>query len=280
MSFKKLGLAITFSPNGRALLQEAKRLQDLFDAELQLIHVGEKTTQTEELLKKLMDSAFLNMNSTKVIWTNGEPSKAIIQKCVDENIDLLIAGALEKENLLNYYIGSVARKILRSIPCSVLILTSPSVNPKPIKNFCVAVDYTPESEVTIKKAYEFAILEKAENFNLIREYQVPGLLMTVQDSGSTQETERIRNQWQDEEVSKLKMLVNELDLNKVKVNPICLYGKQGWEANRYVHEMKSDILVISGPKKELRFIDRVFQNNVEFIFKQLPCSLLVIKQQR
>ena len=40
--FKKLGLAITFSPTGKALLKETKRLSEIFNSGLVLIHVGEK----------------------------------------------------------------------------------------------------------------------------------------------------------------------------------------------------------------------------------------------
>ena len=277
MPFKKLGLAITFSPNGQALLIEAKRLQMLFNSELILIHVGEKTREAHELLTQLIIKSGLDISSTKVIWENGDPAKVIINKCYDENIDLLLAGALEKENFLNYYIGSVARRILRSAPCSVLILTAPSTSPKPLKKFCISVDFSLESENTMKKAYEFALLENAVQFILIREFLVPGLAMTIQDSGSTQDTEKIRNQWQEEEIAKLKIFVKELNLTQIDVKIVCLYGRQGWEANKYVRDVNGDILVISGPKKELKLFDRIFQHDAEFIYKQLPCSLLVIK---
>ncbi|MCU7493415.1 MAG: universal stress protein [Bacteroidota bacterium] len=275
--FRKIALAVTFSPNALALLNETKKLQDLFKAELVLIHVGDKSRDKEETFKNLISSSKLNSGSYKVSWVNGEPSEAILKVCSQEKVDLLVAGALEKENLLKYYVGSVARKILRNAAFSVLIMTAPSKEPKQMTKFCISVDYTPESEVAIKKAYEYAMLENAREMVLLREFQVPGLAMTVQDSGSTSEIEDKMNQWQKEEEDKLALFTKEMDIKGIKVKPVFLYGRQGWEANRYIHEIGGDILVVPGPRKKLNMFDRIFQHDMEFILKQLPGKFLVVK---
>lgn len=275
--FKKLGLAVTFSPNGKALLKEARRLQELFGSELVLIHVGEKSGEIEKRLNEMAVSA--GLSSYKIKWGTGDPADAITDRAKEEKIDLLIAGALEKENLITYYIGSVARKIMRNAPFSVLIMTNPSQAPDRLGTFCVSVDFSPESEYSVKKAYQFARLDKAEELVLIREFQVPGLAMTVQDSGSTRQTEELMKQWKLEEEIKMKMFVKELNLTGIDIKTVCLYGKQGWEANNYVHEIKGDIFVLPAPKKKLKLLDRVFQHDIEFVFKQLPGALLLIRKQ-
>ncbi|MCU7496166.1 MAG: universal stress protein [Ignavibacteria bacterium] len=275
--FRKIALAVTFSPNALALLNETKKLQDLFKAELVLIHVGEQSREKEATFRQMVSNSKLTEGSYKVSWVGGEPSEAIIKKCVEEKIDLLVAGALEKENLLKYYVGSVARKILRNAPFSVLIMTTPSKEPKQVSKFCIAVDYTPEGETTIKKAYEYAKLENAKEIVLLREFQVPGLAMTVQDSGSISEVEDKMTQWQKEEEDKLSLFTKEMDIKGIKIKPVCLYGRQGWEANRYIHEIGGDILVVPGPRKKLKVFDRIFQHDMEFILKQLPGKFLVVK---
>lgn len=275
--FSKIALAVTFSPNALALLNETKKLQDLFKAELILIHVGEKNSEKEETFRRLVAESKLTEGSFKVSWISGEPSEAIINKCTEEKIDLLVAGALEKETLLKYYLGSVARKILRNAPFSLLIMTTPSKEPRPLRKFCVSVDYTPESELAVKKAYEYAMLEHAGEMILLREVQVPGLAMTVQDSGSTSEIEDKMSQWQKEEEEKLSLFTKELDIKGIKIKPVFLYGRQGWEANRYIHEIGGDILVVPGPRKRLKMFDRIFQHDMEFILKDLPGKFLVVK---
>ena len=167
--FKKLGLAITFSPTGKALLKEAKRLRDIFDSQIVLIHNGEKTNDSVTKLNELIESTGFNTSNVSIEWVSGDIANTIMKKAEETNVDLLLAGALEKENFIRYYSGSVARKIMREAHCSVLILTSPSETPIPFKKFCVSVDYSLQSERTIKAAYNFAMLEHADELILIRE---------------------------------------------------------------------------------------------------------------
>ena len=278
MIFQKLGLAITFSPNALSLLRATKRLQNLFGSKLCLIHVGEKDNETENLMKQLLTKAGIEENSYELVWQTGDPSKIIINTCAAKGVDLLIAGALEKESILKYYIGSVARNIMREVPCSVLILTKPSAEPEPFKKFCASVQYNSLGEYAIKKAYEFAKLEKADEFILIKEFDIPGLAITISDTGSTQETEQKRTDWQKEEEVKLKVFANELNLSDVELKTVCVYGKQGWASSNYVRENDGDLLIVPSPPKKLKLFDRIFQHDIEFVLKQLPCALLIVRE--
>jgi len=278
MIFNKIGLAITFSPNGLALLKTAKRLQNLFNSDLCLIHVGDKEPDSELKMKKLLDEVGIDGTKSELVWKKGEPSKIILSVCAEKDVDLLIAGALEKENLLKYYIGSVARTLMRESPCSVLIITHPTQDAAHFRKFCATVEYTSLGEISLTTANEFAKLEHAEELTLIKEFQIPGLAITISDSGSTTETEQKRIAWQKEEEEKLNVFVKELKLTGNEIKTICLYGKHGWESGNYVKEINGDILVIPSPPKKLKLFDRIFQHDIEFIIKQLPCSLLIVKK--
>lgn len=279
MIFSKIGLAVTFSPNGKALLQEAARLKALFNAGLVLIHVGERNEAQEKALSELISQNNIDPAEARIIWKQGEPAKSILKACEEENIDLLIAGALEKEKSIKYYIGSIARKIMREAGCSVLIKISPKIPPVPYKQFCVSALYSPEGEETIKAAHLFAAAEKAEKFLLIKEFQVPGLAMTVYDSGSVKETEEKLSKWKSEEREKLELFAKELNLKGLEIETECLYGKDGYEAGTYAKQAKGDILVIPGPKNKLNFFDRIFQHDQEFLYENIPCDLLIYKKR-
>lgn len=280
MIFKKIGLAVAFSPNGKALLLEAKRLSILFNAKLVLIHIGEKTPQKENELNELITSSGIGLSTVDIFWKEGEPAKTILQVCDDENVDLLIAGALEKEKALKYYISSIARKIMRESKCSLLIKILPKNPPVPYSRFCVSAEFSPQGEDTIRKAHSFARLENAKEFTIVEEFQVPGLAMTVYDSGDTDETEYNRIIWQKEEEEKLSLFVKELNLTGLEIKTVCLYGKEGYEAGKYVRSIDGDLLVITGPKEKLKFFDRIFQHDIEFLFENLPCDLLIVKTKQ
>jgi hypothetical protein len=278
MIFKKLGLAITFSPNALSHLKTAGRLQKLFGSQLCLIHVGEKNDESEIRMIDLINSAGIEKENYEMVWQPGDPEKVITEVCSSKQIDLLIAGALEKENIIKYYIGSVARNIMRDVSCSILILTHAYEEPKPFKKICATVQYNPLGEYSIRKGYEFAKLENAEEFILIKEFDIPGLAITISESGSIQEAEEKRIAWQNEEEQKLKVFANENNLMDEMVKTVCLYGKQGWEASNYARENGDDLLIVPSSPKRLKLFDRIFQHDMEFIFKQLPCALLIIRQ--
>jgi len=277
MLFNKLGLAFTFSPNALALLKIAHRLQKLFQSELLIIHAGENSNEVHEKIIKVINEADIPDNSYEIIIREGEASKIITNICEEKKIDLLISGALEKENLLKYYIGSVARKLMHEAPCSILVIVNPGNLLDSFKRFCVNVDYSQLNETAVKKAYEFAKLENAKEFVLVREFQIPGLAITIYDGGETDKAEKTRLEIQKEEEEKLKIFSDELGLTELEVKRVCLYGKQGWELKQYAVNSNSDLLVLSSPQKKLKLFDKIFQHDIEFILNQLPCSLLIIR---
>ncbi|MFO7447274.1 MAG: universal stress protein [Ignavibacteriaceae bacterium] len=275
--FEKLGLAITFSPTGRALLKEVKRLKELFGASLVLIHVGKKNRETEELLASTVSQAGIDYNSIEVIWSDGDPGTAIIESSRDAGVDLLIAGALEKEKFIKYYLGSVARKIMREAYSSTLILTSPSENPESFKKFYVSADFSKASEKTIITSYNFALLEKASEFILIKDFHLPGLSSTVLSSGSAEETQHAREYWINQEEGTMKLFAKELNLSGIPVTVKALYGKEGWEAGNFARINNADLFAISAPARKLKFLDRLFTHEVEYLFEDLPANLLIIR---
>lgn len=279
MAFKKIGLAVTFSPNSQALLFEAKRFSELFKAELILIHIGDYSDDLKSELTKMIRETGIEEGAYKLLWQDGDVEDSILEFCLTEKIDLLIAGALIKENFLKYYIGSIARTLMREAPCSVLLLTQPSVERAPFKKICVSVDFTSLSELAARKAYEVSSILNCKELFFIREFQLPALATTVYDSGSKEEAQKMRHVWHEEEKNKMDMFVRELNLTDADVKTVCLYGKQGWEASNWVCENKGDLFVIPSPARKPKLLDRIFQHDWEFVFRQLPCSLLIVKPE-
>ncbi len=277
--FKRIGLALAFSPTCKALLMEAVRLRDLFDAELILIHVGIKDDRSQKQMNELVSFAGLEAGNFKLIWKSGEPAGTIIEVCKEEAMDLLIAGALRHENLLKYYVGSIALKILRHAPCSLLILIEPKV--KAIRYRCVAIeseDLTPTSRVLAAGA-AMATLKKADHLYFVREAKLYALGLSVLSEYSREEISGMRKNMLQQEFEKVEERVAQLDLKGTPFNIKIISGKTGYELRKYASHIHADLLVLGAVKKRLNFIDRLFTNNLEFIFEDIPCNLLVVKNK-
>ncbi len=275
--FNKLAVAVTFSPTGKELLKEAVRLKNLFDSELILIHAGRRNEGTEKQVNEVINSAGLDLIKTNIDWVDGDPGDAILHSVKRNNIDLLMAGALEKENLIKYYVGSVARKIMRESESSVLILKFPAERPHGFKKFYINTDFSYQSEKTIKKSFEFAKKENADEFVLVRDFRLYGLSSSLVESGDIDAFEKLRKNAQFEEEENMRIFVKELNLRGIKISTICLYGKEGLVARDYALQNNADLFVVTAPAAKLRLLDRIFPYELEYAFKYLPSNLLIIR---
>lgn len=271
--FKKLAVAITISPTGLALLKEAIRMKELFSSDLVLIHSGKKNEESEKKINEIILESKLDLSSVEFIWTKGNPAETIIDASAHANVDLLIAGALEKESTFKYYIGSVARNIMRGASCSVLILKSISEKPSKFRKFCISTDYSLESENAIKLSYQIAELENANEFIIIHDFYTPGLSSINIDSN----TNSVILSYQKDEEEKMNLFIRELNLKGVSVNSKCLFGREGWEEGNYVRSNNIDLFIVNSRSKKFYFFDRLFPNDLEYTFKNLPSNLLIIK---
>lgn len=275
--FKKIALAIAFSPRTEQLLSEARRLVLLYQSEIIFIHVGEHSGKEEENIRAMIESAGFE-GDYQLAWEKGDPVKKILAICHREKVDLLIAGALKKENLYNYYIGSIARKILRRAECSVLVLTDPKQAPAKFKRIIVSGNDNPNSEKALASACDLAIREKTSQLHVVRETKLYGLAMSISESNSEEEYTKARRNYIQDEIGKAHRKLAKINTEGLSPHVKVTTGKAGFEIAKYTKKVKGDLLIIGGAEKELGFIDFFFPNDLEYIFANLPSNVLIIHQ--
>ena len=276
MKYHKIGLAIAFSPRLEALLYEAARLKEYWQSELVLIHVGDASADAAESLKTLLIKVGLSVQEVIIRWEQGEPAKRILAVCREEKVDLIIAGALKKENLLKYYLGTIARKILRKAECSVLLLLNPSVEPKPMHNIVVNAEDSPYVELALEVACELGKTEKSNWLHVVREIKLYGLTMSAADQHSEDEYSQLRSDLVTTEIDNVQKMLNKIPHEGLKVNIKILSGKSGFELAQFAVRKHAELLILGAPPRKFSFFDRVFPHDQEYIFADLPCSLLIV----
>src|ERR1035437_6864046 len=122
--FETIAVGLSFSPRMEAVLAEAKKIADACGSKLVLIHVGVKPIEKEKVFSDIIFKNNIDEKKTKIIWAEGDEVDTMLKLCKMNIVDLLILGALQKENILKFYIGSIARTISRKAKCSVLLLTN------------------------------------------------------------------------------------------------------------------------------------------------------------
>lgn len=274
--FETIAVAISFSPSCKSLLVEAKRLSDALGASLLLLHIGDKTVEKEQKLDEMMGLAGVSPNHSRIIWMEGEPVDTILKLCKLNIVDLLVLGALEKENFLKFYIGSVARNLSRKAKCSVLLLTNPSSEPKKYKKFIVNGVENPKTIHTINTSLYLAKKLKVKDVTIINEVDMPGLTMAIADDSTAPETKEIKKNLTDESEETLQTIIDKCDVGDVKLTHKIVKGKPGYAISKFSKDKKADLLIINSPDTHLNLFDRIFTHDIEYILAGLPCNLLIV----
>src|SRR4029077_14127133 len=94
--YRSVAVASTCSPRFEQVLAEAKRIRDRFGSELSLVYVGEKSEETTAKIAAALEGISLPKNFP-IHYEQGVPATAILRAIERHDIDLIVAGALEKE---------------------------------------------------------------------------------------------------------------------------------------------------------------------------------------
>lgn len=274
--FETIAVAVSFSPRCLPLLAQAKYLADVLKASLLLIHIGEKNSEKERELDELMAKLNMKDSQYRIIWMEGEPVDTILKLCKLNMVDLLILGALEKENVLKFYLGSIARNISRRAKCSVLLLTNPTEQALKYKKIVVNGVENPKTVHTINTAFYLAKHLKSKDVTIVNEINVPGLAMAIADDSTAPEAKEIKKHFNEEVEENIQSIVKMCDTEGINVTNKSIKGKAGYAISKYAKDRKADVLVINSPDTSLNLLDRIFTHDIEYILAHLPCNLLIV----
>lgn len=280
MKISKIGLALAFSPRMEAMMAEASRLLRAYNAQLLLVHVGKETPEANTQLQSLLTKSQLELSQVKILWKEGDPADCILDACKEEQVDLLIAGALKKEQFMKYYLGTVARKILRKANCSVLMLIDPSEDRKGFQQIVANAEDSAYVEDALAAACDLGLKDKAHWLHIVREVKLLGLTMSSMDDCSEDEYNELRNVLLRTEIESVEKLLAKIPHAGLKVNIKLLSGKSGFELAKFAQRKQADLLVVGASPRRFFFFDRVFTHDLEYIFQDMPCNLLIVNPKK
>lgn len=280
ISYNKIALGIAFSPTAEAMLSETARVAQLFNAEMLLIHVGERTTDAEGRMDEMIKRCNIRRDNLSIIWGSGEPAKVILESCKKNHVDLVVTGALKKENLVQYYVGTIARKVLRKAACSVLTIVHPSKEEKPYKNVVVSAEDSSYIREAISNACKFVPKNTGAWVHIVRELKLYGLTMAASDQYTEEEYDDVRQGLIQQEVKKVEEIMQRISHEGIRINIKMVSGKSGFELTRFAEKKDADLLVVGAPPRRFSFFDRIFPHDLEYILADLPCNLLVVQPSK
>lgn len=277
--YSTIVVGVAFSPNIQANVFEALRMSVFFDASLVLVHVGEKTHEKADALTKIIDGFDGDLPDYRVFWQAGNPVDVLLHACTNENANLLILGAIKREGLLKYYLGSVARKLTRKAPCDVMLLIKPSAERIPCTSGVVNGLAHPKTEEAIERAFYVLSSLGAQKLTIVEEIPEDSVAIKVDDDRSLRQSTIAKERIKLRENSRVNDLLKHIpeslkDSLEVVVQPI--FGRRGYSIGHYARVARADLLVMNAPRK-LTLWDRLFPHDLEYILSDLPTDVLIVR---
>ena len=269
--YKTIAVATTFSPRFKQVLAEAKRIRDRFGAQLHLIYVGRRNQETPRKFSEVLAELELPADSP-VHYEEGDPAEAILAALTRENIDVLVAGALEKEVVLHPFLGNVARRLVREADCSVMLFTNPQKKPKPLRRIVFIADHSQQGLVALKTTLMLAEAESCERLYVI------GIITAFDEARASiagDVTGSATHKPNDSEEDPLEEFVLSAGATEVPIETRFIRGATALAASDFVRSVEADLLVVPLPKSR-ETVQRL-PSNIAWVSDVIPCNLWIVR---
>jgi nucleotide-binding universal stress UspA family protein len=274
--YRTIGVASAFSPRFEQVLAEAKRVRDRLASDLNLIYVGEKDAATTQRFATALTELALPADSI-IHYQEGAPADAILEVARRHGLELIVAGALEKEVVLRSFLGNVARRLVREAPCSVMLFTKPDREPKPLRRIVFFVpEYTAYVQRALQQTLALAEKEKSENIYVIRVYTTfDAARATLQAHAEEPASEQPKARTLEEEEEALEEFAAASDESALVVETRCIRGNTGFAASDFVQAVEADLLVV--PVEPSHEPTSELPPHISWVTDVIPCNLWVIR---
>ena len=281
-AFKKLLFGFAFSPSLKANVFEVTRLASFLDASLVFVHIGSKTDEKEQQFQNILEECPDIPPNVELFWRQGKPVDSLVNICKELDIDLLLLGALKREKMVKFYLGSIARQLTRKAPCSVLLMLNPSIHRHPCKHIVVNGFDSPQTKETIEAAFEVGQALKSEKLTLVEEVSESRVAVAVSDDRSLRKATLRKEKINREEKLRVVDIVKKIPDQKVQGlnwTTQSIFGRRGYSIGHYARVVRADLLVMNA-QEESSFLQRFFPKDLEHILAELPTDVLIVQSHK
>ena len=270
-AYRSIAVAAAFSsPRFLHVLTEARRVRDRFGAQLSFIYVGKRDPNTTRKFADAWKKLKLPADSV-VHYEEGDPASGILAAATKHHLELLIAGALEKEAVHRQFLGNVARRLAREAKCSVMLFTNPELDPQPLRHIVFMAEYSDHARRAFRRTLQLAEWEKCERLFVIRNHTSFDKARARRRS----KTSRTVALTLEEEEAALQDFVLAAGVTPVPIETRCIRGNTGFAASEFVSAVKADLLVV--PMETKSGADLKLPRQSAWITDVIPCNLWIIR---
>jgi acetoin utilization deacetylase AcuC-like enzyme/nucleotide-binding universal stress UspA family protein len=294
LKIEKILCAIDFSEFSRGVIDYAAALAKTFNARLLIFHSirsGEDAMFDTDIATLARDTPDRKIEAeakiaglmarTSVAWeplvTFGDSVDQAAPLVDGGDIDLVVAASYGLTGLKRLLLGTIVERMARSLKCPMIVIPgrrrrkSHPVEPfSGISKIVVSCDFSPESVLALRYAYQFGLAWNAE-LHLLHAVEAPVAEHIVEP------TEGPYEKVQQELQHQLNMRLGDLlpPTSPVPIRTGLLQGLPGEQVPAYAQGEHADLIAV-GVHPQSRF-QKVFKGSTtEALLRRSPCPVLVV----
>jgi nucleotide-binding universal stress UspA family protein len=276
VTFKRIATAMGFSPMAKANLAEVHRIAKRCEAQMYVFHIGEWNDRCETTYTGFLSELGIPNSDVVLVCKQGDPKEELRSLCQENNIDLLALGALVRENMFKVFTVSIARDVCRKAKVSLLLLTHSRLEGMPCERIVVNGLDHPKTLDTIRTSLWLGSKLGSKELFVVDELSEKSLIKPDDDKSQLNST-RKRKQIEREQHSRIEGLLQNCQVPvNLEIKEQHVFGKRGYTIAHYAKAKRADLLVVNSPDTKLRFLDRIFKHDLEYILADLPSDVLIV----
>jgi len=238
----------------------------LFTAPLHLIHAAEQIIDKDQRFHDALARLGLKAN-TPIHFRTGDPVDAILTIQKEAGIDVLIAGALERETVHRNFTGDVARELMRRADADLFLFVEPREQPRDIRHvFMAAPDFSPSTRSVFHRAVDFSERAGAETLTVVH-VQTPFSEVKEKALGSDAPTAE----------ENLQSLLTEQSASHLQFDYHLVRGNTGFTAFEFIQSCEADLLVM--PSQVQPNGTPILAPVLDWVVQVIPTNLWMIRHQ-
>jgi nucleotide-binding universal stress UspA family protein len=267
--YDHIAVASALSPRFRAVLAEGWRFATRFGAKFSIIHADGYSAEREEQFREANEALGIPL-STQIIWKEGPPALSIVNAAREQGVDLLVAGALERDSQM-HFLGGVARELMRRLHCSLLLLTHPEVEEHTFRRLVTITDYTEEAREAFQSALKLGEMDESEVLYVLSVFSP-----FAKARASLGENSGAEGRHEDQEEALLQEFVSPGEHSPLTIDPRVIHTTTGMGASDFTKNVDADLLIV--PASAHPEEGTLLPTYLDWVFKVIPCNLWVVKQ--
>jgi nucleotide-binding universal stress UspA family protein len=295
VEFKRILCATDLSDFSNMSVFYGAALARVYEAELFVCHVvdlpiisvhGEAFAYPPDYVDNLKTDATEKMESLmadlavpwKTLVRSGAIAHTLAGLVENKGIDLLVAATHGRSGLTRLLLGSVTERLIRIVPCPILIVTPPektidgtALSRFRFKRILVGCDFSGDSSRAVD--YGFSLAQEFESeLHLVHVMEPFAYMDTI---SPVPVTEEVQSTLTTNLTARLEALVPDDARNWCDARTICLAGKPDEELIRYAALQSAD-LVIMGFRGRGLVETLLLGSNTDRVLRRSDCPVLTV----